>query len=252
VDIRRPLTRRDRLAPSAAAAYVKPNDRLTSRQRLEIYSRSYWYRLMDSLYDDFAGLRMVLGQRAFGRLIRAYLIDCPSRSFTMRDLGSRLDTWLRRNPQHAGDQFPVALDMIRLEWAHIEAWDGPAEAALCYDDLAEVGPDLRIGLQPHIRLLDLQYQVDELRLRINSTAEPSAKIAKPRWRMPEPRFLVVHRLNLSVFYKRVSPEEFRILRAIRDGKTIGEALEQGIAETSIDPGLVGSWFSAWAEFGWFI
>src|SRR5258708_21424394 len=99
--ILQPLTGSDRIAPKTDAEFIKPNDRLTSVERLEIYSRSYWFRVLDSLYDDFPGLRAVLGQRAFLRLSRAYLADCPSRSFTLRNLASCLDGWLRRTPQSA-------------------------------------------------------------------------------------------------------------------------------------------------------
>src|SRR5271154_2266207 len=59
-----PLAAGDHIDPEASADYIKPNDRLTSLERPEIYSRSYWYRLLDSLYEDFPGLRAVLGQRA--------------------------------------------------------------------------------------------------------------------------------------------------------------------------------------------
>src|SRR6266403_2482809 len=111
----RPLTGSDRMALGADAEYIKPNDRLTSVERLEIYSRSYWFRVMDSLYDDFPGLRAVLGRRAFHRLSRAYLADCPSRSFTLRNLGSRLEEWLQHNPQYSGNRHRLSLDMVRLE-----------------------------------------------------------------------------------------------------------------------------------------
>jgi hypothetical protein len=50
-----PLTRSDRMAGGADAEFIKPNNRLTSLERLEIYSRSYWFRILDSLYDDFPG-----------------------------------------------------------------------------------------------------------------------------------------------------------------------------------------------------
>src|SRR5262252_2999031 len=119
--IMRPLSSSDHIASSADAAFIKPNNLLTPVERLEIYSRSYWFRILDSLYDDFPGLRAVLGRRAFHRLSRAYLADCPSRSFTLRNLGSRLGEWLERNPHYAAKRYPLALDMVRLEWAHIEA-----------------------------------------------------------------------------------------------------------------------------------
>jgi hypothetical protein len=98
-----PLTGADSMAPRTGGGkkmrtevneLIKPNDRLTSLERLEIYSRSYWFRILDGLLDDFPGLAAVLGQRAFHRLARAYLTECPSQSYTMRNLGSRLPAWL--------------------------------------------------------------------------------------------------------------------------------------------------------------
>ena len=97
--IMQPLARGDKQSPKTKVGYIKKNDRLKAIERLEIYSRSYWFRVLDSLYDDFPGLRAVLGQRAFHRLSRAYLAERPSRSFTLRNLGSRLEDWLRPNPQ---------------------------------------------------------------------------------------------------------------------------------------------------------
>src|SRR5579863_8582523 len=75
-------------------AIVKPNDRLTSFERLEIYNRQYWFRILSALADDFPGLRAILGERQFEKLATAYLIDCPSESFTLRNLGARLPGWL--------------------------------------------------------------------------------------------------------------------------------------------------------------
>src|SRR5216683_2013097 len=169
--ILQPLTGSDRIAPKTDAGFIKPNDRFSSAERLEIYSRSYWFRVLDSLYDDFPGLRAVLGQRAFHRLSRAYLAECPSRSFTLRNLGSRLEEWMQRNPQFEGSRHVLARDMVRLEWAHIEAFDNAAEKVLGPEDLLELGSGFRAGLQPYIRLLGLQYPVDDLRISANQASE---------------------------------------------------------------------------------
>src|SRR5262249_33147020 len=74
-----------------AARYIKPNDRLTSFERLEIYNRQYWWRVLASMTEDFPGLRAVLGERRFEDMCRAYLTACPSQSFTLRNLGARLE-----------------------------------------------------------------------------------------------------------------------------------------------------------------
>src|SRR6266853_1536940 len=226
-----PLTGSDRIALKTrdgrpmrieVSEFIRPNDRLTSIERLEIYSRSYWFRGLDSLCDDFPGLRAVLGKRAFHRLSRAYLSDCPSRSFTLRNLGSRLEEWLQRNPQYSGNRHRLSLAMVRLEWAHIEAFDNAAEKVLGPEDLLELGPGFRAGLQPYVRLITLQYPVDDLRIHVNRASDDreaaSNAVLKQKRRnltgrvsrvKPERIFLAVHRLNFTVYYRRIDAEEYR-------------------------------------------
>src|ERR1700747_581729 len=95
----RPTAPDGRSLPKVAADIIKPNDRLTSFERLEIYNRQYWFRVLSSFAEDFPGLRSITGQRRFGALSRAYLAECPSVSFTLRNLGSRLEHWLLSNPR---------------------------------------------------------------------------------------------------------------------------------------------------------
>ena len=250
-----------------AAEFITPNSRLTSLERLEIYSRSYWYRALDSLYDDFPGLRAVLGRRAFQRLSRAYLADCPSQSFTLRNLGARLAGWLQHNPQYSGRRHALALDMVRLEWAHIEAFDSAAEKALGPEDLIELGPDLRAGLQPYVRLLEFEYPVDKLLIQVNRASEEHEEasnavlkqkhhgLARRVIRLKRERtHLAVHRMDFVVYYRRIAAEEFRILNALREGQPVGHAIQYGFENStaSLDEqrGMLETWFAAWAELGW--
>jgi hypothetical protein len=255
------------LSSREAASLIKPNRRLSSVERLDIYRRSYWSRLTAALTEDFPGLCAVLGARAFDRIAIAYLTDCPSRSFTLRNLGSSLESWLGEHPEFAGRNHILALEMARLEWAHIVAFDGPQAKVPGLEDLRHPTPRLRIGVQPYVSLLELHHPVDELRLRVNSIEDQGSQAASNFARQrkhpalqrisrvqPERVFLVVHRLELTVYYRRISLEEFRLLRALRSGRSIGVAIRAAFYETSIDagdvPGLLKSWFSIWAEFGW--
>jgi hypothetical protein len=262
--VMRPLTAGERTAEENAE-YIKPNDRLTSVERLEIYNRQYWFRVIDSLYEDFPGLRAVVGDRAFDRLVKAYLAECPSHSFTLRNLGSRLGEWLVRNPAHAGTKLDAAIDMIRLEWAEIEAFDGPARKPAGPEDLIELSPDLRFSLQPYITLLELQYPVDELRLRVNAvSAEPNASsnavVKKSRGASyragrlkREHVFLAVHRHEGSVYFRRLRADEFRLLSELRDGTAIAEAIATAFAGAESADAVretLETCFATWSELGW--
>jgi len=246
---------------------VKPNDRLTSSERLNIYHRQYWYRLIDSFYEDFPGLGAILGERAFDRLSRAYLTECPSQSFTLRNLGSRLERWLTEHPEFAGKHPTLALDMVRLEWAHIEAFDSRECKPLGREDLLELAPDLSIALQPYIGLLELQYPVDNLRVKVNEHVEDRGAasnavgqharrhVVRRYSRInPRPMFLAVHRVEFTVYYRRLDPDEFRLLQTIGRGQAIGAALDTALVGNSLEPAelqhQIQTWFATWAQLGW--
>jgi hypothetical protein len=261
----RSSARRIDLTSREAARLIKPSDRLTPLERLKIYNRSYWFRLLNALTDDFPGLEAVFGKRQFQRLAQEYLRNCPSCSFTLRDLGSRLEPWLRAHPDIGGD-CALALDMVRLEWAHAVAFDGPQLEALGPQDLVGLKPSLRAGLQPYVSLLELRYPVDELRVLIMASqgvgeatsASAAAKVRRAVHRVsrskPERIFLAVHRLDSTVYYRRLMLEEFRLLQALRSGRSIATAIRACFAagsDASGDvPELLKEWFSTWARLGW--
>jgi hypothetical protein len=273
-----PLTRSEHMsgvAPNGermkkyASRFIKPNDRLTSFERLEIYNKQYWFRLLAGLMEDFPGVQAILGNRKFEELCRAYLQDCPSRSFTLRNLGRDLEGWLRKNPSWAGSRQAMALDMVRLEWADIEAFDGKAEPPLKAEDLAgSSAGNLRLKLQPYIQLLSLHYPVDSLVLKIkglNEDTEFSSNAFRERRKRkqvqaiaklkPARIFLAVHRVDYTVYFRRLDESEYRLLLAIQDGKTLGQAVSHAFATKKKgpppEPAQVAGWFQGWASLGWF-
>lgn len=273
-----PLTRSERMravAPdgrsmrAVANQIIKPNDRLTSFERLEIYNRQYWFRVLSAFAEDFPGVRAVLGGRRFDAMAKAYLIDCPSQSFTLRNLGSRLVNWLEKHPAWAGERQNLALDMARLEWADIEAFDGLREPWLKSEDLAGVNPaKLRLRLQPYVSLLALRYPVDDLLLEVRKDSDDldvasntfserhkRKRVSAVAKLKPSPIFLAVHRLDEDVYFRRLEREEFEILSALHAGKSLNSAIEAALRSSPIAAAnraaQVEKWFHTWSALGWF-
>jgi hypothetical protein len=272
-----PLTPSERMRSTApdgrslrkvAAEIIKPNDRLTSFERLEIYNRQYWFRVLSAFAEDFPGLRAILGERKFDAAAKAYINDCPSVSFTLRNLGSKLENWLRKHPKWAGNRQTLALDMVRLEWADIEAFDGKFEPALKPEDLAGADPDtLRLRLQPYIQLLDLNYPVDDLLLEVRTDDDhdfasnafnerhKQKRVRAVAKLKPAKIFLAVHRLEDSVYFRRLEREEFLILRELHARKTLSRAIDAALRKSSIAaderPAQIQHWFQTWSTLGWF-
>jgi hypothetical protein len=250
-----------------AEGFIKPNDRLTSFERLEIYNRQYWFRVRNCFYEDYPGLRAILGGEKFERLADAYLEKYPSQSYTLRNLGSRLVKFLEANPKLTSPHSQLALDLARLEWAHTEAFDNEAKPPLKTGDLAGLdAAKIRLKLQPHLALLKLENEVDNflIELKKNSGLRSEAsnameqnhrtkktKIARDFKR--KTNFLAVHRHDDLIYYKRLEPEQFLLLSALQKGASLEKACA-GLAGLKISGDLgetIQKWFSDWAALGWF-
>ena len=265
------MTRRRRdgaLNRSEADAIIKPNDRLSSFERLEIYNRMYWFRLYSCFEEDFPGLKAILGSAKFEQLMREYLTERPSQSFTLRNLGSRVAEWLEEHPEYVEPRRQLAMDMVRLEWAHIEAFDSAAEELLDPDDLMGVDDESRLRLQPYLRVLELRYPVDDLLIDIqsengssdsasnNASVERKTKhVRRVAMLKPEEIHLAVHRQENSVYYKRLGHEEFRLLGALLNGDTISEAIDTALEGSRMTEEERGAFlqqtFASWVQLGWF-
>ncbi len=275
-DVMRPLTADFEMQPVAedgssttaiADSYVKPNERLSSFERLEIYNRQYWFRVIESVAEDFPTLNAVLGDKKFDRLILAYLRENPSISFTLRNLGSKLPQWLEDHAEFAARRHDLLLDVARLEWAYVEAYDRADVPPLTTAEFSNIGPDSTLSLQPHLQLLELQYPVDELVLAVHRHTAPSDIMSNAaserkhvkRTRLPRtkrsPVCLAVHRYENSVYYRRLDREAFLLLSALQKGAPLGIALETSFRDgalTAEDQALkIQEYFAHASELGWF-
>ncbi|HEY5895284.1 MAG TPA: DNA-binding domain-containing protein [Chthoniobacterales bacterium] len=263
--ITRPLGAR---SPVHADAYVKPSATLRPGERVDIYNRMYWYRLLDCVADDHPGLRALLGERKFWALTHAYLHKNPSRSFTLRNLCSRMARFIAEEPNLTAPHTKAALDIARFEWAQIVAFDGPALPKLTAEDIATADPmSLRVGLQPYLSLLSLDHAVDDYivavkrddALRSEASNAVTHGADKPKIkRLPPPKreriHLAVHRLDNDLYYKRLAPDAIRLLRALGSGKPLADACATAFAHSRETPeeqaAKVQAWCSLWIQLGW--
>ncbi|MCB9559778.1 MAG: putative DNA-binding domain-containing protein [Kofleriaceae bacterium] len=238
---------------AASAAFVAtandlftPSSALTAVERLELYHRQYWYRLLDSIAEDFPALRRALGRVGFWDLVEAYLEATPSRSFTLRHLGAGLADFVAAHPERV--RHPVhAEDLARLEYALCLAFEAGARPAVAPERLG----DLRLALQPHVQPLALRTAADTLWRRADA-GRPRGRVAPPS---PTPsRHVVVFRDDLVPTLERVHVGAYAILTAIAGTGSLDAAMAR-VAEAGVLPrrdaaARVTAWFQRWMRRGW--
>jgi len=275
-DVRRPLTSDYQMQQTTedgvstadlASSYIAPNSQLSSFERLEIYNRQYWFRLMSAVSEDYPSLNAVVGQERFETLILAYLHAHPSTSWTLRDLGAKLPAFLINHPELAGRRHKLAIDIAKLEWAYVDAFDSKRLEPLAVEEAQMIGPGSQLYLQPHLQLLELNYPVDTLVLAVKKgtpetdivSSAASQKETQHRVKLPPMRqqklYLAVHRFDDLVYYRRIERETFLILSSLRAGVCVADAIAAGFVNTRLNPeeqaSLIQRCFAHASELGWF-
>jgi hypothetical protein len=116
--------------------------------------------------------------------------------------------------------------------------------------------------------MECSYPVDEFALALKkrdsalrgeaSNALTSMPGSRPVARAPLPRpehiFVAVHRQKNMLYFKRLEPEAYAILAALRDGRTLSAACAAALrgSNPAVDwASRIRDWFQAWQSLGWF-
>ena len=232
---------------------VPGNDRLTAEQQLRIYAYAYYRRLIDVMAEEYPGVLALLGEEGFDGLVRAFLQEHPSTSWTLNRLSVPFPAWLRSEGDRRGDgRMLFAADVARVERAMDDVWDAPFEDPISADALAAVPPegwaDLHLVTAQCLRLLALDHPVTDF-MDLARAGEP-ADIAPPT-----PSWVLVHRRGTRRFRPPLTHEQFDLLSALVAGGTLGEALEAAADREGADVAAmmagVGEWLRDFAARGLF-
>jgi hypothetical protein len=221
-----------------AHKWIKPGVALSGAERLELYHRQYWYRLLDSLAEDFPMLRRMTGDELFWDLIEQYLIERPSQSFTLRHLGEVFPTFLEISPRLDDLQRLWFAAIARIEYAQMESF----EAIQCALPQPEDLEKNVIAWQEHLRLIEIPVPAD----LCHDWEDFSLAATTPQ----QPVWIAVWRhASGRSEWMRVETDEARFLLGLRDGVFLADFFEK-LPEPHPDPTVLSQWFTNWQSRGW--
>ncbi len=235
-----------------AEQHLCGSERLSPVEHLEIYREQFWLRHTQSLLEDFPGVSALLGQADWERLVEGYLPAHPPSSFSLRDVGAKLPSFIRDSATWL-EQQALVFDMAQLEWAYIDIFDAAEPDRLAPETLSALGEEglatAGLTLSPCLRLLGVSFPVEELRKRLLSDSDET--LVFPAL---DPHGLVLYRASLALCYRRLEPAAFALLQALQNGQSLSDACEAacalGEAETVRVSECVGAWLADWVQLKW--
>lgn len=249
------------VGPGDVDTVLTRSKRQNALERLDVYNRAYFARLIECLREEFPALRHAVGDDAFDQFALGYLQKYPSRSYTLNELGNNFRSYLieSRPAEDASDEQGVNLgdfliDLVTLEQTYNEVFDGPGvegRTLLTAEQIASIPPErwLDARLEPVVclRLLQLRYPVHRHITAVR-------KKQNPPYPAPRATYLAVTRRKYVIRRIQITREQYSFLQTLVASETIGEAIARTATDNTATSRLAAKlrkWFTMFMAEGFF-
>lgn len=214
-------------------------------ERLAVYNRQYWFRLIGCMQEEFPCTLHVLGLDVFNGWCIRYLAAHPSRSPYLSNLDHGFPAFLAK--RYRGRDRAKVLEAAAHDRAFSRAFDGADGAP----PGADWNPgDVKIGLAPHVTPLWLHWDFSAYR--------PLCRADEPlTGRFPLRRIargVCVYRRGPTVYEMAISRSQYRLLEALARPRTparLFRAVEREAPPRELREmeRRLASWFRDWTALG---
>lgn len=200
-----------------AQPLLRPHERMSAREQLDIYVQGYRHRLISAVRADYPALGRYLGDATMERLARGYAAQTPSQSYNLDFYPFAFRRFVRET--HAD---PAAHALAALEGVMAEVFMGPRSEALSVGALAGVTGEtlerMHLALRPASELLCLAHDAPAY-LDAFKRGDPATIAAAPT-------YLYLYRHQNEVRRARLAPWEYGFLSVLGgEGAPLGAAAE---------------------------
>ncbi len=230
---------------------VKNSKRLSARQHLAIYQRSYTARLRDCMSKQFGALEYALGEDLFCAFADEYLLCHPSTHYNLITLGEQFPAWLEANRpdknEAVKEDWPdFMIELARFEYAINIIFEEEAEENI---ELATASaPDEALQLIPVFHVFEFKYPIRWYYHAFANKLEPELPL-------PDQTYCAVLRHQFTLSMHDLNQGQYLLLQYLLQGYTIPQArvklLHQYAANAEQFDAYWPLWKKNWLDAGFF-
>lgn len=230
----------------SVAHYIAKPPNMKATDRLQVYYNDYFFRLRDSLKDNFEITCKLLGDDVFESCVKAYLDAHPSTTYTLRDVGFSFSGFL----QYCNEE-PKIVEMACFEYEIIHALYSVDAKVLTLEALSAIAPEewasLKLVLHPSVCQLICHYNTLNLWLALDNEEDILSG------KLDEPVMNLIWRYDQRAYFRTTSLEETALFRAIEFGLVFPDLCEKMLEyfdEDSVVEWIAGV-LQTWINDGFF-
>lgn len=237
--------------------HLLDSPRQSAAERLAIYQRSYYLRLLDCMRAQFPVLCHTLGEALFNDFSGEYLRSYPSKSYTLFDLGLRFPDWLEENrpdrdapPKQREGWIDFMVDLAHFEKTIYTLFDAAGNEGQIYADASTNDEDLH--LQPAVRFTTQRFALSPYYHAVRDAQEAPVS-------PPVPTHYLFVRRDYRIKVLALPPIQFAFLQHMNKGRSVDAAFSQVAQEfNTCEAELKQAWAGEkgvrrlWCEHGVFM
>jgi hypothetical protein len=230
--------------------YVSPSKTLTAHQRLAIYQRSYYSRLIECMREQFKALRHTLGDDLFDDFSRLYLKAKPSSSPSLADLGKDFPNFLNKtrpdkdNPELWID-FMIAMAQFECDLYRIFDQEGSEGKTLADKNTLNENLKLQKCFSIHTYPFDVNTYYQQVAQKNNPEISRTNKI-----------YIAFVRTNYQVYIINLTAIQYQFLESLQKGEAVLDILQRFSTESGLPINTINKewlqWKNTWVEKGLFL
>ncbi|PXY46491.1 HvfC/BufC N-terminal domain-containing protein [Flavobacterium hydrophilum] len=197
------------------------SEKLTAKQHLAIYQRSYIARLRNCMSQQFSALEYALGEAIFCAFADDYLASKPSYNYNLSFLGAHFAEYLENNRPDANedvkeDWIDFMIELARFEYAIGVLFDEKAEEN--YQLATIYTPENELKLVPVFSLFKFQFPVRKYYYDFKNDKNPDLPLQNESYCV-----VLRHKFKLSIY--DLHKEQYDFLCFLKEHKDIASAKE---------------------------
>jgi hypothetical protein len=232
----------------AILAEVKDSAKERRKVLFGVYRNAYVARLAEIVGEDYEQLHAYLGDRAFAKLVKAYIAANPSDQRSARWFGRHLPAFVRGSETYARHR--EVAEIAELEKALTDAFDGPDAEPLRIEALAALAPEAWPSLVfvPHPTAIRLTFATNAADLW--SALKDEAAPPKAR-HLSEPQAILVWGQDFMSRFRPLSAEEAMMWDEAANGVRFGVLCEMVATFAGEDEAELraASYLKGWVDMG---